>query len=153
MPARIEATDKHGIKWVVTGNTQAELETGVAALSTSITKQNESAPPRRGRPPKGDMTKQNQKQLKRIQIALTILREIDTRNGAANASSIGKAAGLTGRALGPAMGLLGRVIKEASLPQEKVYHKSGIGNDAIWVSGSEMSIAIKKLEDMEKGMK
>ncbi len=155
MSPRIEATDKDGIRWVVTGNSHTDLELGITALRASFAHKEEVVPSRRrGRPPKNGVAKSNEVEKTRLEAALSILRAIQKGGDAgADSSSLLSATGIDkpeAKALGPMMGMLARVLRDNRLTQNKIYITTGFSPNKRWVPQAEMNDAIKKLEETMK---
>src|ERR1700737_909530 len=108
MSVRIERIDKDGTKWAVSGATQGELETGVAALQKALARAEEKQEIKRGpgRPPKNGAAVQKQIDVERIRVAIAVLRSISAApSGGQISSALTAAAGLpaASKALGPVM--------------------------------------------------
>jgi hypothetical protein len=149
MGVRIERLEKDGGRWIVCGNSQEELQTGIQALRIAL--DGNSTKGRRGRPPKNGVARSTEKEQARLRTALVILRAInEAGKSGANGSSLSGAAGIDeGRALGPIMGMVVRVLRASELVRKDVYVTRGFGDKKRWIAQTTMNEAIKKLEEKE----
>jgi hypothetical protein len=157
MSARIERVEKDGSRWVVSGVSQGDLETGIAALQKVLHKAEEPTERLerpRGRPPKNGVAREKARGLSRLQQAISVLRaisEASTKQGAVNAaltSAIGMEPG--NKALGSVMGMVGRLLESMDIKPRTVYSTAGQGPTKRWFPKQNIGQAIKALEEQKE---
>jgi hypothetical protein len=104
---------------------------------------------RPGRPAKNGGAPDKEKEKQRREIVLAVLKAIsNASHEGADSAVLVKAGGVSdGKALGPIMAMTNRVIEKMQLDVRAVYHTSGFAKKKRWIPESQITAAIKKLEE------
>jgi hypothetical protein len=154
MSVRIERTDKDGARWAVSGNNQAELELGIAALQSALNKADEGRQSKKpGRQPKNPAAQTDKRQTERLQQAIQVLRAISEAPGGADSAALTAALGWDAnknRGIGSIMSMVGRLLNDIGIPANTVFNSSGRPGDKRWFQEAAIARAIKELEQRQE---